>query len=361
MNELFTRNKIVSRAINAENREGRAGEGGKAQSVLGASRKGSPCLKDIESGETAVLCDITGCGMIRHIWITVDDRTSNSDRYVLRDLVLRMYWDDEENPSVECPLGDFFALGFGETYSVYSSLITVLPSRGLNSYIAMPFKRRARITLENQHSTSIPAFFYQIDYTLGDELSDDTLYFHALWNRENPTTPKHDYTILDGVEGEGTYLGTTLYLSSLSRYWWGEGEVKFYIDDDTLYPTICGTGTEDYFGGSWSFAHHEEGKTIETCYNSNYMGYPFYSRDDRSIYNPYHNCECPPMRSFYRWHVKDPIFFKKRLRVTVQQIGVSFGGLFERSDDVSSVAYWYQTEPHNPFGKLAKKEERWPR
>jgi hypothetical protein len=361
MKELFTRNNIVSRAINAENRTGMPGEGGKASSALGVGRKGSPCLKDIKSGETETLAYIEGCGIIRHIWITVDNKTDDSNRFVLRDLILRMYWDGEESPSVECPLGDFFALGFGETYEVYSSLITVIPSRGLNSYIQMPFRKNARITIENQHDNPIPAFFYQIDYTLGDELSDDTLYFHASWNRENPTVIGRDYTILDNVKGEGTYLGTTLYLSSLSRYWWGEGEIKFYIDDDTSFPTICGTGTEDYFGGSWSFARHEDGKTIETNYNSQYLGYPFYSRDDRDVYNPYHNSECPPMRAFYRWHVKDPVFFKKSLKVTIQQIGVCYSGLFERSDDVSSVAYWYQTEPHAPFKALPEKKERWPR
>ena len=187
------------------------------------------------------------------------------------------------------------------------------------------------------------------------------MYFHAFWNRENPTVIGKDYTLLDSVKGEGTYLGTALYLSSLSRYWWGEGEMKFYIDGDEEFPTICGTGTEDYFGGSWSFARHEGGKTIETTYCTPYLGYPFYSREDRGVYNPYHNDECPPMRAFYRWHVMDPIYFKKDLKVTLQQIGVCHSGLFERSDDVSSVSYWYQTEPHVPFRALPGKMERWPR
>lgn len=361
MKELYTRNSIVSRAVNAENRSGNPGEGGKAASDLGVGRKGSPCLRNIRSGETVTLADISGCGVIRHIWITVDSKTDDAERYVLRDMVLRMYWDDEDKPSVECPLGDFFALGFGETYEVYSSLVTVIPSRGMNSYFQMPFRKGARITVENQHANPIPDFFYQIDYTLGDELDDDTLYFHAQWRRENPTVMKKDYTILDGVKGEGTYLGTAVFLSTLSRYWWGEGEIKFYIDGDTDFPTICGTGMEDYFGGSWSFARHKDGKTIETNYNSAYLGYPFYSRDDRDITNKYHNSECPPMRSFYRWHVKDPVFFKKDLRVTIQQIGVCHGGLFERADDISSVAYWYQTEPHVPFAPLQEKTDRWPR
>ena len=163
MKELYTRNSIVSRAVNAENRSGNPGEGGKAASDLGVGRKGSPCLRNIRSGETVTLADISGCGVIRHIWITVDSKTDDAERYVLRDMVLRMYWDDEDKPSVECPLGDFFALGFGETYEVYSSLVTVIPSRGMNSYFQMPFRKGARITVENQHANPIPDFFYQID------------------------------------------------------------------------------------------------------------------------------------------------------------------------------------------------------
>ena len=361
MKDLFTRNGIVSRAINAENITGEPGEGGKSSSLLGPSRKGSPCLKDIKSGDTVTLASIEGQGMIRHIWITVDNKTDEANRFILRDLVIRMYWDGEESPSVECPLGDFFGLGFGETYEIYSSLVSAIPSRGLNCYFQMPFRRKALITLENQHSNPIPAFFYQRDYTLGDEIDEDTMLFHAFWNRENPTVIGKDYTLVNSIKGEGTYIGTTLYISSLSRYWWGEGEMKFYIDGDREFPTICGTGTEDYFGGSWSFARHENGKTIETTYNSPYLGYPFYSKEDRAIYNPYHNDDCPPMRAFYRWHVKDPIYFKKDLKVNLQQIGVCHSGLFERSDDVSSVAYWYQTEPHVPFRPLPEKKERWPR
>ena len=361
MKNLYTRNGMTSRAINAENVTGMPGEGGRSASVLGVARKGSPCLKDIKSGETVTLASIEGSGMIRHIWITVDSKTDEANRFILRDLVLRMYWDGETSPSVECPLGDFFCLGFSETYEVSSSLVAVIPSRGMNCYFQMPFRKKALITLENQHANPIPAFFYQIDYTLGDEIGDDTMYFHAFWNRENPTVIGKDYTLLYSVKGEGTYLGTALYLSSLSRYWWGEGEMKFYIDGDEDFPTICGTGTEDYFGGSWSFARHEGGKTIETTYCTPYLGYPFYSREDRSVYNPYHNDECPPMRAFYRWHVMDPIYFKKDLKVTLQQIGVCHSGLFERSDDVSSVSYWYQTEPHVPFRALPGKMERWPR
>lgn len=350
-----------SRAVNAENRTGEKGKGGMAASQLGVGRKGSPCLLDIKQGETVVLGEMDGPGVIQHIWMTVGDKTSEGDCFVLRDLVLRMYWDEEEIPSVEVPLGDFFCCGFGQECLISSSLVTVVPARGLNAYFAMPFQRHAKITLENQHKNSIPALFYQIDYCLYESLPKQTAYFHACWRRTAITECGKDYVIVDGIHGYGQYIGTYIALSTLQRYWWGEGEVKFYIDGDVEYPTICGTGMEDYFGGSWSFAYQENGKTKEQTYTTSYLGYPFYSRHDERIHNVYHNDDCPPMRGFYRWHVHDPIFFEKNLKVTIQQIGVNFGGLFERQDDLSSVAYWYQSEPHRVFEKLLAKEKRWPR
>ena len=177
----------------------------------------------------------------------------------------------------------------------------------------------------------------------------------------NPLPYEEVHTVLDGVEGKGHYVGTYLALQTLERYWWGEGEFKFYIDGDRDYPTICGTGTEDYFGGSWSFAKQENGRTVEQTYCTPYLGYPYYSNRDEVTWNPYHNDDVPPMRGFYRFHIPDPIFFEEDLRVTVQQIGVCYGGLFERQDDVSSVAYWYQAEPHQAFPALAPAKDRWPR
>ena len=350
-----------SRAINAENPHGEKGKGGMAASHLGPSRKGSPCLSNIEPGTTVTLAEIEGPGEINHIWITVDNKTTEADCFVLRDLVIRMYWEDEETPSVESPLGDFFCCGFGRECIVNSVPMAVVPSRGFNCYFPMPFKKKARITLENQHANKIPAFFYQIDYCLYDELPEDITYFHAQWRRERLTEKQKDYTILDGVKGKGHYVGTYLALTTLERYWWGEGEMKFYIDGDDEYPTICGTGTEDYFGGSWSFAKQVDGKTVEQNYNTPYLGYPYYSAHDELIHNPYHNDDCPPMRGFYRWHIQDPICFDEDLRVTIQQIGVGYRGMFERQDDVASVAYWYQTLPHTPFAPLMSKEDRWPR
>ena len=337
--------KGKSRTINWENRTGEKGKGGMAASDLGPSRKGSPCIPGLEPGENVTLAEMDGPGVIQHIWITVTDRTSDRNRYILRDLVLRMYWDGEESPSVESPLGDFFCCGFGVSYPVNS----------------MPFGKKAKITIENQCDEAVNAFFYQVDYCLLDELPEDTGYFHASWRRERLTEKGKDYVILDGVKGRGQYVGTYMALTTLERYWYGEGEMKFYIDGDEEYPTICGTGTEDYFGGAWSFATQENGRTVENTYCTPFLGYPYYSHHDTFLHNDYHNDDQMPQRSFYRWHIMDPVLFEEDLKVTIQQIGVYHGGLFERQDDVASVAYWYQAEPHQPFGKLMERKERWPR
>lgn len=361
LGSLVYSKKFKSRAINSENPTGEKGKGGMEASPLGPSRKGSPCLRDIPSGSDVILADIEGAGMINHIWITVTDKTTEADCFVLRDLILKFYWDDEETPSVESPLGDLFCCGFGRECIVNSVPVAVVPSRGLNMYFHMPFRKHARLVLENQHANAIPAFFYQIDYCLCDGWPEDISYFHAQWRREKLTTLGKDYVILDGVHGKGHYVGTYIGLTTLERYWWGEGEMKFYIDGDEAYPTICGTGTEDYFGGSWSFAKQESGKTVEQTYCTPYLGYPYYSSHDEAIHNMYHNDDTMPMRGFYRWHIQDPICFDENIKVTIQQIGVGFRGLFERQDDICSVAYWYQQEPHNTFPPLPDKEMRWPR
>lgn len=350
-----------SRAVNWENRTGEKGKGGMATGPLGKSRKGSPCIPRIEPGERVTLASIDGPGIIQHIWMTVTDRISEANRYVLRDLVLRIYWDGEASPSVESPLGDFFCCGFGETYTVNSLPMAVNPTRGFNCYFPMPFAKKAEVVLENQNDEAIPAFFYQIDYCLKDALPKNIGYFHAQWRRQRMTEKRKDYVILDGVKGRGQYVGTYMALTALERYWYGEGEVKFYIDGDEEFPTICGTGTEDYFGGAWSFAGQRDGETVEQTFCTPFLGYPYYSKTDASVHNDYHNNDTLPQRSFYRWHIPDPILFEQELKVTVQQIGVSHGGLFERQDDVATVAYWYQREPHQAFGALMERKERWPR
>lgn len=350
-----------SRAVNAENPNGEKGKGGMKASALGPSRKGAPCLGEIKPGETAVLMDIEGCGVIQHIWVTVTDKTSEANCFVLTDLILRIYWDGEETPSVESPLGDFFCCGFARGSIVNSLPMAVNPARGMNCYFPMPFRKGARITIESQHPAPVPAFFYQIDYCLYDSLPEQTAYFHAQWRRNRLTEKGQDYVILDNIKGQGQYVGTYMALTTLERYWWGEGEVKFYLDGDTDYPTICGTGTEDYFGGAWSFASQVNGKTVEHTYCTPFQGYPHYSHHDASVHNNYHNDDIPPQRGFYRWHIMDPIHFEEALKVTVQQIGVCHNGLFERQDDVATVAYWYQTAPHTAFPPLPDRTYRLPR
>lgn len=350
-----------SRAVTAENPNGEKSSGGKTASHLGPGRKGSPCLRNIAAGSTVTLMDVDGPGIIQHIWMTVTNKTSEANRYVLRDLVLRIYWNDEKSPSVESPLGDFFCNGFGQDCIVNSLPVVVNPTRGFNCFFAMPFAKHVKVTLENQHPAPIPDFFYEFDYCLTDSLPDNIGYFHAQWRRKKITALQEDYVILDGVNGAGQYVGTYLALSTLERGWWGEGEIKFYLDGDKEYPTICGTGTEDYFGGAWSFATQLNGCTIENTFCTPFMGYPFYSAHDNAIHSDYHNDECPPMRGLYRFHIPDPIHFSKDLKVTLQQIGGRHGGNFERQDDVSTVAYWYQNEPHTPFAPLPSVLDRHPR
>ncbi|BCW86613.1 hypothetical protein NicSoilE8_42860 (plasmid) [Arthrobacter sp. NicSoilE8] len=352
---------VSSRSINAENFTGTPGQGAKASSNLGPGRKGSAWI-NIPSGETATLAEIEGPGVIRHIWLTVDHRT-DAGPFVLRDLVLRMYWDNSEVPSVEVPLGDFFCNGFAQRALVTSEPIVVAPTGGMNSFIPMPFAKGARITIENQHGGELTHFFYQIDYTVGDDVAD-AMYFHAQWRRSNGNLPHgEDHVILDGVQGRGSYLGTYVALASLQRYWWGEGEVKFFVDGDTDYPTLCSTGLEDYAGGAWAFQDElrTEPDPKVVTFNAPYFGYPFHETVDRTKAAPFHP-GMPPMHGLYRWHIPDPIYFQEQLRVTVQQIGTwDHGGLFERSDDISTTAYWYQDGINHQMPQLPGAQQRWPR
>jgi hypothetical protein len=350
---------LQSRSITAENPDGARNGGGRTASALGPGRKGRPCL-DLPAGEEVVLADISGAGTITHIWFTMPDHTDELG-FVLRDLVLRAYWDDEETPSVEVPIGDFFCCGSGTRALVTSAPIVVAPTSGMNSYFTMPFGSRARLTVTNEHPGEVGGFFFQIDYTLSPERPVDEARFHAQWRRQNPTVQGVDYTILDGVTGRGAYIGTFLSITCLERYWYGEGEVKFFIDGDE-YPTICGTGTEDYAGGAWAFQDRlsSEVEPQVLTFSAPYCGYPQYLTHDTSKQSVYATAMAP-VHSMYRWHLPDPIYFEQDLRVTVQQIGQVGPGLFERADDVSSVAYWYQVTPHVPFPVLPARADRHPR
>lgn len=364
MHHLWNRpagSPVRSRAINAENPDGAPGSAAAASSHLGPSRKGAASLP-LNSGETLTLAHIEGPGMIRHIWITVPDRTE-AGPFVLRDLVLRMHWDDAASPAVEVPLGDFFCNGFAERSLVTSEPVVVAPTGGMNVYIPMPFRERARITLESQHPGPIDHVFFQIDYTIGDEIDEDAAYFCAQWRRSDGTTPLgEDHVILDDVRGRGTYLGTFVALTSLQRYWWGEGETKFYIDGDRELPTLCSTGLEDYAGGAWAFQDdlRTEPAPEVLTFSAPYCGYPQHVREDSTRASPFAR-DMPPMHGVYRWHLPDPILFEESLRVTLQQIGAWDHGLFERCDDISTVAYWYQSGNPTPFPDLPPRELRLPR
>lgn len=351
---------LLSRSITAENPDGAAGGGGRAASDLGPGRKGRPCLT-LPQGQETVLADIEGAGAVSHLWFTMADHT-HAVGFVLRDLVLRAYWDGEDTPSVEVPIGDFFCCGAGARALVTSAPIVVAPSGGFNSYFTMPFGSRARITVTNEHPVDVGGFFFQVDYTLDPSGQADPSRFHAQWRRENPTTLGIDHTILDGVRGPGAYVGTFLSITCLERYWYGEGEVKFYIDDDNEHPTICGTGLEDYVGGAWAFQDRlsAEVEPEVLTFSAPYCGYPQRLVADTSRQSLYAT-PMAPVHSMYRWHLPDPVYFTDRLRVTLQQIGQTGPGLFERSDDVASVAYWYQLPPHTPFPPFPTREQRRPR
>lgn len=350
---------VDSRSITAENPTGEKGMAGQASSILGKGRKGRPCI-NLPPETEVTIADIAGCGTINHIWCTVADSTPHGD-FVLRDLVLRMYWDNSLKPSVEVPLGDFFCCGFGRKCRVEALPILVAPYGGFNCFFPLPFRKHARITVENQQKGEVPAFFYAVNYGLCQELSKDAGYFHALWNRSRTPKLGVDHEILS-IKGSGHYVGTYLAWQALERYWFGEGEMKFFIDGDKDYPTICGTGVEDYVGGAWAFFEKDDkGVTSRypTTFTSPYMGYPCHTTVSGS-----RDCfgyDGVPSHGLYRFHVQDPICFQKDLRVTVQNIGYDEEKLFERADDVSTVAYWYQTEPNQDLPALAPRDERRPR
>jgi hypothetical protein len=331
----------VSRSISAENPHGEPGGGakavpdaGNAGSRLGKGWKIRPCIT-LPKGSTTTLAEIEGPGAITHIWITADQKA-------YRDCVLRFHWDNEVSPSVEVPVGDFFACGHGLRYKVNSLPVTVNPSGGFNSYWPMPFRVSCRITVENQSNEDIGGFFYQISYEKR-EVADQAAYFHAQWRRSLTSRENPEHVILDGVAGKGHYVGTFLAWTQFSNGWWGEGEVKFFLDGDGENPTICGTGTEDYFGGAWAF-----GDTYSTAF----LGYPLWRKEPGEV----------PKHGLYRWHIMDPVRFDRNLKVTIQALGWWPGGKYEPlTDDIASVAYWYQREPHAAFPAFPPVEARWPR
>lgn len=309
---------------------------------LGQGWKVRPFIR-VAAGETVTLADIEGPGCINHFSL-------GSDIKEFRAFVLRMYWDGEETPSVEVPLGDFFAMGHDTaTHEVFSLPVTVGPKRGCCSYWQMPFRKRARITLQNECDRDADIVAYRVLYKL-HEIPGDAAYFHAQWRRSMTRRDHPEHVIIDGVGGCGLYVGTYLAWTALSRGWWGEGEVKFYLDGDGEFPTISDTGTEDYFGGAWGF---EGADGLEKSFNSPFLGMPLVDHGDG---------HGPRRFGLYRWHLLDGIGFAEDLKVTVQALGWWPGEKYEPlTDDIASVAYWYQREPHVVFPALPALPQRWGR
>jgi hypothetical protein len=351
LGNLYRTSDAQSRSISPENFTGEKGQAGMATKgtgksparELGQGWKVSPSVQ-IAAHATFTLADIAGPGAIQQIWMTP------STLEKMRWFILRMYWDDDPNPSVECPLGDFFACGWGRYCQISSLPVCVNPGSAFNSYWQMPFHKKCRITLENLDDKEM-TLYYQINYTL-TAVPEDAACFHAQFRRENPLKSKGLYTILDGVEGRGQYVGTYLAWGVHESGWWGEGEIKFYLDGDAAFPTICGTGTEDYFCGAYDFdTRGLDGRSHYTEFATPYSGMP-------QVILPDGHYESQMRFGLYRWHIRDPIRFQKDLKVTIQALGWQSGGrYYPEQDDIASVAFWYQTLPHKKFPPLPSRDE----
>jgi hypothetical protein len=350
---------VETRWASPENPTGAKGQAGRA----GGGRKGAPTIA-VRAGQSAVLAEARGTsGTVRRIWMTFWDRSPQ----MLRSLRLDIYWDGAATPAVSAPLGDFFGVGLGRTATFESALFSNPEGRSFNAVVPMPFRTGMRIVLTNESGTDVPELFYDVDYTLGDRHPAGTPYFHAHWRRESPTRLERDYEILPRVAGRGRFLGTNVGVrvnqQEYFNTWWGEGEVKIFLDGDTTLPTIAGTGTEDYVGTAWG-----QGR-----YANLYQGSPI-ADDGAGLF------------AFYRYHIPDPVYFQRDVRVTMQQIGyladhsrggvartgrrliragegdvpmdIRTDGKFERSDDWSSVAYFYLDRPENGLPALASVAQR---
>ena len=346
LGNLYRLSDAKTRSISPENFTGEKGKGGmatlengnaaNAARDLGQGWKVNPYIR-IEAGQTFTLAEINESGCIQHIWMT----PTGTWRYS----ILRIYWDDEKEPSVECPVGDFFGMGWGEYAHLNSLAVCVNPGSAFNCYWQMPFRKKCKITMENLDEKTM-TLYYQIDYCV-TEVPDDAAYFHAQFRRVSPNEYKQPYTIIDGIKGKGQYVGTYMAWQVNNNGWWGEGEIKFFMDGDKEFPTICGTGTEDYFCGSYNFDRNGQYTEFSTAY----AGLAQVIRPD-GTYNANQRF------GLYRWHISDPIRFEKDLKVTIQDLGWRSGGRYlPQKSDIASVAYWYQAEPHNPFPKLLSKDE----
>ena len=345
--------KLETRSISFENPDGKQGAGGKAtNSQLGPGRKGAP-NKKILAGETVSLCNIGEAGTIRHIWMTgqfKDSKGDSPDRMkLLRSTIIRAYWDGQEYPSIECPLGDFMGLSHSKVTSYQSAVHSIGEKVALNFWLPMPFTKSAKITLTNDSDIDF-VLFYQIDYTINDQHNNDVGRLHVCFRRENPTNKKVDFEILPQRKGKGRFIGAVVGVRTLNPGWWGEGEIKFYMDGDTEYPTICGTGSEDWVGLSYgiqqtTFQYHGCNLNFESDVIHEVL-------DDKT--NELKDMQTSYI-SMYRWNIADPIYWKKECRVTIQQIGCCY---YERDDDWSSATFWYEPVPSEPLPQLVSRDER---
>jgi len=365
--------KIETRWLTGENPKGIKGAAGQKR----FGRKGAPCL-GIPAGGELVITDIKGSGTIRRIWGTL----TSFEPDILRSLVIEMYWDGAEKPAVQAPFPDFFGHTFGGMATFKNIFFSSPKATSFNCFIPMSFKKSAKIVVKNESKLNL-GMFYEVDVTLGEEHGENMLYFHSYWRRENYTKLREDFTILPEVKGRGKFLGCNLGFhshSNLVESWWGEGEVKIYLDGDTNLPTLCGTGVEDYIGSGFG----------QDYFSHLYQGNQFVSNPD-TYFKEAHG--------FYRFHVPDPVYFYEDIRVTIQVLGgpgytdmLKFlerdpnfklmkagngkefytkeeleeelkknpkaSGYLERIDDWCATAYWYMDKPSNSLPELAPLEER---
>ncbi|HEV3412834.1 MAG TPA: glycoside hydrolase family 172 protein [Puia sp.] len=352
LGNLFLLSNAQSRSISPENFNGAKGAAGKATTgtgsgparELGQGWKISPSVV-IKAHTTFTVAEIDGPGSIQHIWMTPTG--------TWRWEILRIYWDDETTPSVEVPVGDFFGMGWGQYSPLQSLAVCVNPGSAFNCYWPMPFRKKCRITMENIDNKDM-VLYYSVDYLL-TEVPSNAAYFHAQFRRVNPLPYKGVVTLLDSVQGKGQYVGTYLAWGVHNNGWWGEGEIKFFIDGDKDWPTICGTGTEDYFCGSYDFDTHTRNaagvsESHYTEFHSPYSGLAQVIRGDGHY-------DVAQRFGLYRWHIADPIRFEKNLKVTIQALGWREGGRYlPLQDDIASTVFWYQSEPHGVFPVLPGKD-----
>lgn len=322
---------LESRSVSFENITGEKGKGGMAENALGVGRKGKAYIW-LEPGETVTIFDVDGPGVIRHIWMVPSiTMQTEHDRQILLGLTIRAYWEHQDHPSIQAPVGNFMGIAHGKTAAYESVVHSVNPKAGMNIWAPMPFREHARITITNESPLKTRLFF-NIDYTINDFLSKKFGRLHVHYRRENPTTLREDFALMPKRFGQGRYLGTLVGVRLLGPHWWGEGEFKVYLDGDDDFPTIVGSGTEDYIGQS-------------------------YGVQDKSYLHAGLPLNKSGLVTFYRWHDLDPIYWKQDIRATIQQIG-NRKGYYERQDDWNATTFWYEPIPSKPLPELIDYSKR---